>query len=167
MSHTRESFSPRYEWLLIFSKVLIVVCLVVHCYTIPAFTFNTNDWTNDASNCLTHGDFICISILWISLGLGWETAWWWWQNVLLYLHRQGQGTRRWTFVTLRNALKHEGLKCGSLCPKSLLGVLSFLTDFYLFIYLFLSTENYHVFLLVKDGFFHISNLALAKIQTGN
>ncbi|XP_074526957.1 kinetochore-associated protein 1 [Halichoeres trimaculatus] len=28
-----------------------------------------------------------------------------------------------------------------------------------------SEENYHVFLLVKDGFFHISNLPLEKIQT--
>ena len=25
---------------------------------------------------------------------------------------------------------------------------------------------YHVFLLIKDGFFHITNLALVKIQTG-
>lgn len=25
---------------------------------------------------------------------------------------------------------------------------------------------YHVFLLIKDGFFHITNLALAKIETG-
>lgn len=26
---------------------------------------------------------------------------------------------------------------------------------------------YHMFLLVEDGFFHITNLALAKIKTGN
>lgn len=30
----------------------------------------------------------------------------------------------------------------------------------------LLTGTYHVFLLVKDGFFHITNLALAKIETG-
>uniref|UniRef100_A0A7N8X7R8 Kinetochore associated 1 n=1 Tax=Mastacembelus armatus TaxID=205130 RepID=A0A7N8X7R8_9TELE len=28
------------------------------------------------------------------------------------------------------------------------------------------TGQYHVFLLIKDGFFHITNLALAKIETG-
>uniref|UniRef100_A0A3P9QBQ0 Kinetochore associated 1 n=1 Tax=Poecilia reticulata TaxID=8081 RepID=A0A3P9QBQ0_POERE len=32
--------------------------------------------------------------------------------------------------------------------------------------LFLVTGMYHVFLLIKDGFFHISNLALTKIETG-
>lgn len=30
----------------------------------------------------------------------------------------------------------------------------------------LLTGMYHVFLLIKDGFFHITNLALAKIETG-
>uniref|UniRef100_A0AAQ4PH06 Kinetochore associated 1 n=1 Tax=Gasterosteus aculeatus aculeatus TaxID=481459 RepID=A0AAQ4PH06_GASAC len=34
-----------------------------------------------------------------------------------------------------------------------------------FVYV-LFTGTYHVFLLVKDGFFHITNLALAKIETG-
>uniref|UniRef100_A0A3Q2NPQ3 Kinetochore associated 1 n=1 Tax=Fundulus heteroclitus TaxID=8078 RepID=A0A3Q2NPQ3_FUNHE len=32
--------------------------------------------------------------------------------------------------------------------------------------LFLVTGLYHVFLLIKDGFFHISNLALTQIETG-
>ncbi|KAJ0067724.1 hypothetical protein NL108_010031, partial [Boleophthalmus pectinirostris] len=30
-----------------------------------------------------------------------------------------------------------------------------------------SSGTYHVFLLIKDGFFHITNLALAKMETGN
>lgn len=32
---------------------------------------------------------------------------------------------------------------------------------------FLLTGMYHVFLLIKDGFFHITNLALGKIETGS
>lgn len=35
-----------------------------------------------------------------------------------------------------------------------------------FLFMFLSAGMYHVFLLIKDGFFHITNLALAKIETG-
>lgn len=31
---------------------------------------------------------------------------------------------------------------------------------------FFPTGMYHVFLMVKDGFFHITNLALTKIETG-
>lgn len=31
---------------------------------------------------------------------------------------------------------------------------------------FLLAGMYHMFLLIKDGFFHITNLALAKIETG-
>lgn len=37
---------------------------------------------------------------------------------------------------------------------------------YHFFFFFFLTGMYHVFLLVKDGFFHITNLALAKIETG-
>lgn len=33
-------------------------------------------------------------------------------------------------------------------------------------FLFILTGMYHVFLVVKDGFFHIKNLALSKIETG-
>ena len=37
---------------------------------------------------------------------------------------------------------------------------------HVFQYFCFLTGMYHMFLLIKDGFFHITNLALAKIETG-